>query len=238
MLNWTAHFSLRELHLENKKIKKLALSKQSDMRNHMQMAEVREGAPGIRGTMWGAWIPWKNWKAVTVSLQVGSRRRPPAAGRFCADKKIKTHKLLSLHRSVTQDLRSIMIHWFDILISFDFKFITWMCHCVWDWHCLSSYLLSLSIDCSLASPPTATVTRRRRHIYQLIGIPNMWARSAVGKAQGLVSQGYGFDPDLFHKACYMPFTCRWRFEIKLGIFLLQLLLTPPSQGPAVHVLPL
>ena len=43
------------------------------------------------------------------------------------------------------------------------------------------------------------------------------ARSAVGKAQGLVSQGSGFDPDLFHKACCMPFTCRWRFEIKLGI---------------------
>ncbi len=34
------------------------------------------------------------------------------------------------------------------------------------------------------------------------------ARSAVGKAQGLVSQGSGF----------MPFTCRWRFEIKLGFF--------------------
>ncbi len=47
------------------------------------------------------------------------------------------------------------------------------------------------------------------------------ARSAVGRlgAQGLVSQGSGFDPDLFHKACYMPFTCRWRFEIKLGIFI-------------------
>ena len=43
------------------------------------------------------------------------------------------------------------------------------------------------------------------------------ARSAVGRAHGLVSQGSGFDPDLFHKACYMPFTCRWRFEIKLGI---------------------
>ncbi len=34
------------------------------------------------------------------------------------------------------------------------------------------------------------------------------ARSAVGRAQGLVPQGSGFDPDLFHKACYMPFTCR------------------------------
>jgi hypothetical protein len=43
------------------------------------------------------------------------------------------------------------------------------------------------------------------------------ARSAVGRAQGLVSQGSEFDPDLFHKACYMPFTCHWRFEIKLGI---------------------
>jgi hypothetical protein len=40
------------------------------------------------------------------------------------------------------------------------------------------------------------------------------ARSAVGKAQGLV-KGSGFDPDLFHKAFYVPFTCRWRFEIKL-----------------------
>ena len=53
MLHQTAHFSLRELHLEKKKRKKLALSKQTDMRNHMQMAGVREGAPGIRGTMWG-----------------------------------------------------------------------------------------------------------------------------------------------------------------------------------------
>ncbi len=43
------------------------------------------------------------------------------------------------------------------------------------------------------------------------------ACSAVGRAQGLVPQGSGFDPDLFHKAWYMPFTCRWRFEIKLGI---------------------
>lgn len=53
MLHRTAHFSLRELHLENKERKKLALSKKTDMRNHMQMAGVREGAPGIRGTMWG-----------------------------------------------------------------------------------------------------------------------------------------------------------------------------------------
>ncbi len=28
----------------------------------------------------------------------------------------------------------------------------------------------------------------------------------------------GFEPDLFHKAYYMPFSCRWRFEIKLRIF--------------------
>ncbi len=44
------------------------------------------------------------------------------------------------------------------------------------------------------------------------------ARSAVGRAQGSVSQGYGFDPDLSHKAYYMPFICRWRFEIKLRFF--------------------
>ncbi len=44
------------------------------------------------------------------------------------------------------------------------------------------------------------------------------ARSAVGRVQGLVSQGSGFDPYLFHKACYMPITCRWRFEVKLGFF--------------------
>ena len=26
-------------------------------------------------------------------------------------------------------------------------------------------------------------------------------------------------PDLFHKAYYMPFSCNWRFEMKLRIFL-------------------
>jgi hypothetical protein len=78
------------------------------MRNHLQIAGIREGALGIRRTMWGAWIPWKNWKAVTVSLQVGCRRRPPAASRFVPTKKINTHKLLSLRRSITQDLRSII----------------------------------------------------------------------------------------------------------------------------------
>ena len=59
---------------------------------------------------------------------------------------------------------------------------------------------------AMASPAPLVINSRYR------------ARSAVGRAQGLVSQGSGFDPDLFHKACYMPFTCRWRFEIKLGIF--------------------
>jgi hypothetical protein len=46
------------------------------------------------------------------------------------------------------------------------------------------------------------------------------APSAVCRAQGLVSQleGSGFEPDLFHKAYYMPFSCRWRFEIKLRSF--------------------
>jgi hypothetical protein len=31
-------------------------------------------------------------------------------------------------------------------------------------------------------------------------------------------QGSGFEPDIFHKAYYMPFSCRWRFEMKLRIF--------------------
>ncbi len=53
MLHRMTHFSLRELHLEKKSRKKIAVSKQMDMRNHMQMTEVREGAPGIRETMWG-----------------------------------------------------------------------------------------------------------------------------------------------------------------------------------------
>ena len=44
------------------------------------------------------------------------------------------------------------------------------------------------------------------------------ALSAVGRAQCLVSQGYGFEPDLFHKAYYMPFKLRWLFEMKLRIF--------------------
>ncbi len=44
------------------------------------------------------------------------------------------------------------------------------------------------------------------------------APSAVGRAQGLVFQGFGFEPDLFPKAYYMPFSCRWQFETKLRIF--------------------
>ena len=36
--------------------------------------------------------------------------------------------------------------------------------------------------------------------------------------RGSVSQGSGFEPDLFHQALYMPFFCRWRFEIKLSYF--------------------
>ncbi len=108
------------------------------------------------------------------------------------------------------------------MISFDFKFITWMCHCVGtDTACPGTCCLShWQLIAHLLPPPTATVTHRRQVIYQLLGIQCMWARSAVGKAQGLVSQGYGFDPDLFHKACYMPFTCSWQFEIKIGIFYL------------------
>ncbi len=42
-------------------------------------------------------------------------------------------------------------------------------------------------------------------------------RSTVVRAQGLISQGSGFDPDLFSKAYYMPFTSRWWFEIKQRI---------------------
>jgi hypothetical protein len=29
-------------------------------------------------------------------------------------------------------------------------------------------------------------------------------------------QGSGFEPCLFHKAYYMPFSCHWRFEMKLS----------------------
>ncbi len=50
-----------------------------------------------------------------------------------------------------------------------------------------------------------------------VGTQDHRAPSAVGRAQGLVSQGSGpgFDPDLFHRAYYMPFSCQRRFEIKL-----------------------
>jgi hypothetical protein len=46
------------------------------------------------------------------------------------------------------------------------------------------------------------------------------APSSVGRAQGLVSHGSGCKPDLFRKEYYMPFSCHWRFEIKLRIFFL------------------
>jgi hypothetical protein len=39
--------------------------------------------------------------------------------------------------------------------------------------------------------------------------------SAVGKAQGKVSQGAGFEPGLFHYAHhFVPASCRLRFEMK------------------------
>ena len=43
------------------------------------------------------------------------------------------------------------------------------------------------------------------------------APSEVGSAQGWVSQGSGFEPDLLHDAHYVPSSCRWRFEIKLRL---------------------
>ena len=97
------HFSLRELHLENQSRKKLALSKKTDMRNHMQMTEVREGAPRNRETMWGlqsVWIPWMNSR---VSSGRNGRRAVPKEF-FCPDKKLI--QTLSLRRSITQDLRT------------------------------------------------------------------------------------------------------------------------------------
>jgi hypothetical protein len=41
------------------------------------------------------------------------------------------------------------------------------------------------------------------------------ARLAERRARNF--QGSGFEPDLFHKAYYMPFSCRWRFQTKLRI---------------------
>jgi hypothetical protein len=38
------------------------------------------------------------------------------------------------------------------------------------------------------------------------------------QSAGLGIQSSGFEPDLFHKPCYMPFSCRWRFEMKLRTF--------------------
>ena len=32
------------------------------------------------------------------------------------------------------------------------------------------------------------------------------------------TQGSGFEPSLFYKAYYMPFSCYWRFEMKLTFF--------------------
>ena len=43
-----------------------------------------------------------------------------------------------------------------------------------DWQCLSWYLQSLSLDRSLAAPPTAAATRRRQQIYQLLVSPYRW----------------------------------------------------------------
>ena len=58
-----------------------------------------------------------------------------------------------------------------------------VCVCVplcGDWQCLSWYLQSLSLDRSLAAPPTATATRRRQQIYQLLGSPYMWLHCLHG----------------------------------------------------------
>ncbi len=80
MLHRTAHFSLRGLHLETKSRKKLALSKKPDMRNHMQMTEIRVGSP----------VSWneRNNVRLTIGLnsmnelksRVFSKLKPGAAG--------------------------------------------------------------------------------------------------------------------------------------------------------------
>ena len=53
-----------------------------------------------------------------------------------------------------------------------------VCHCVGT--DISWYLLSLSLDRSLAASPTATATCQRQDIYQLLGSPYMWLHCLHG----------------------------------------------------------
>jgi hypothetical protein len=63
---------------------------------------------------------------------------------------------------------------------------------------------------------TTQLQHPNHHLRSCVNLGHL-APSPVGRAQGLVSQGSGFESDLFHKAYYMPFSCRWQFEIKLRI---------------------